>query len=66
MSYQIHIKTVDGDVKYDALSYGIKDLLLWVEVGKDDGGSETTYFSPSYWQSYVAKPHSEDPLGFID
>jgi hypothetical protein len=59
----IHIKTADGGVQYpDALNYGRKDLLLWVEVGAEGGESDKIYFSPNYWEQYVVDPHSDDPL----
>jgi hypothetical protein len=58
----IHIKTADGGVQYpNALSYGCKDHLLWVQVGAG-GETDRIYFSPNYWQQYVVDPHSDDPL----
>jgi hypothetical protein len=59
----IHIKTADGGVQYpNALSYGCKDLLLWVQVGAEGGESDKIYFSPNYRQQYVVDPHSDHPL----
>lgn len=63
MAYDIHIKTTDGGVQYpNALSYGVKDQLLWVQIGSDGDESDTIYFSPSYWQQYCVDPHDKDPL----
>lgn len=65
MAYDIHIRTADGGVQYpSALSYGVKDQALWVQVqvGEDGDESDTIYFSPSYWQQYSVDPHSDDPL----
>jgi hypothetical protein len=65
VAYDVHIRTSDGGVQYpNALSYGIKDQALWVQVqaGEDEDGSDTIYFSPSYWQQYSVNPHSDDPL----
>jgi len=64
VAYDIHIRTVDGGVQYpNALSYGIQDQMLWVQVGVDPDESDKSYFSPGYWQQYVVDPHSDDPLG---
>lgn len=63
MTHNIHIRTVDSSIRYpQALSYGEKDQILWVQIGDDADHSDTIYFSPSYWQQYSVDPHSEDPL----
>jgi hypothetical protein len=63
VAYDVHIRTVDGGVQYpNALSYGVKDQALWVQVGDDGDESDTIYFSPNYWQQYSIDPYSEDPL----
>jgi hypothetical protein len=65
VAYDIHIRTADGGVQYpNALSYGVNDQALWVQVqaGEDADESDTIYFSPSYWQQYSVDPHSDDPL----
>ena len=63
MTYDIHIRTVDTSIRYPhALSYGITDQVLSVQIGDDADHSDTIYFSPSYWQQYAVNPHSEDPL----
>jgi hypothetical protein len=72
--YDIHIRTADGGVQYpNALSYGVKDQALWVQVGDGEDESDTIYFSPSYWQQYSVDPYSDDPLeldldetGYVD
>ena len=63
VTHNIHIRTVDSSIRYpQALSYGEKDQILWVQIGDDADHSDTIYFSPSYWQQYSVDPHSEDPL----
>jgi hypothetical protein len=65
VAYDIHVRTADGGVQYpNALSYGVKDQALWVQVqvGEGEDESDTIYFSPSYWQQYSVDPHSDDPL----
>jgi hypothetical protein len=65
VAYDVHIRTADGGVQYpNALSYGLKDQALWVQVQVGEGGdeSDTIYFSPNYWQQYSVDPHSDDPL----
>ena len=46
MSYDVHIKTTDGGVQYNALSYGVKEQLLWVQLG-DDERSELSISVPA-------------------
>jgi hypothetical protein len=61
--YDIHIRTADGGVQYpSALSYGVDDGILRVQVGEDLDHSDQIYFAPSYWQQYVIDPHDDDPL----
>ncbi|GCA99050.1 hypothetical protein NCCNTM_26850 [Mycolicibacterium sp. NCC-Tsukiji] len=63
VTHNIHIRTVDSSIQYpNALSYGEKDQILWVQIGDHADSSDTIYFSPSYWQQYTVDPHSEDPL----
>jgi hypothetical protein len=65
VAYDIHVRTADGGFRYlDALGYGVKDQVLWVEVqvGGDGDESDTIYFSPGYWQQYSVDPCSDDPL----
>jgi hypothetical protein len=63
VTHNIHIRTVDSSIRYpQALSYGEKDQVLWVQIGDDADHSDTIHFSPSYWQQYAVDPHSEDPL----
>jgi hypothetical protein len=63
VAYEIHIRTADGGVLYNnALSYGVIDQILMVEVGADGDESDKVYFSPSYWQQYAVDPRSDDPL----
>jgi hypothetical protein len=59
VTHDIYIRTAHGGLHYqDALSYGVKDQILMVQVGEED----TIYFSPTYWQQYTADPHSPDLL----
>jgi hypothetical protein len=61
--YDIHIRTADGGVQYpNALSYGVDDGILRVEVGEDLDHSDQIYFAPGYWHQYVIDPHDDDPL----
>ncbi|MDH6244689.1 hypothetical protein M2432_002334 [Mycobacterium sp. OTB74] len=63
VTHDIHIRTADSSIRYsNALSFGISDQVLWVQVGEDADHSDTIYFSPSYWQQYSVDPHSDDPL----
>lgn len=65
MTHDIHIRTTDGGVHYpDALSYGVIDGALMVQVGEDKDHSDRIYFSPHYWLQYSVDPYSEDPLDF--
>lgn len=69
MAYDIHIRTADGGVEYpNALSYGVDDGILRVQVGEDLDHADDIYFAPGYWQQYVVDPHDEDPLdlGVLD
>lgn len=63
MPYDIHIRTADGGVQYpNALSYGVDDGILRVQVGEDLDHSDQIYFAPGYWHQYVIDPHDDDPL----
>ena len=63
MTYDVHIRTVDGFVQYpNALSYGVHDGILMVQVGEDVDHSDKIHFSPGYWCQYAVDPHSDDPL----
>jgi len=67
--YDIHIRTADGGIEYpNALSYGVDDGILRVQVGEDLDHADDIYFAPGYWQQYVVDPHDEDPLdlGVLD
>ena len=69
MVYDIHIRTADGGIEYpNALSYGVDDGILRVQVGEDLDHADDIYFAPGYWQQYVVDPHDEDPLdlGVLD
>jgi hypothetical protein len=69
VAYDIHIRTADGGIEYpDALSYGVDDGILRVQVGEDLDHADDIYFAPGYWQQYVVDPHDEDPLdlGVLD
>jgi hypothetical protein len=69
VAYDIHIRTADGGIEYpNALSYGVDDGILRVQVGEDLDHADDIYFAPGYWQQYVVDPHDEDPLdlGVLD
>ncbi|MEE6176252.1 hypothetical protein [Mycobacterium sp. 050134] len=63
MTYDVHIRTVDGFVEYpNAFSYGVADGVLMVEAGEDADHSDKIFFSPNYWCQYVVDPNGDDPL----
>jgi len=65
VTHDVHIRTTDGGIQYpDALSYGVVDGVLMVQVGEDEERSDKIYFSPSYWLQYSVDPYSDDPLDF--
>jgi hypothetical protein len=65
VTHDVHIRTTDGGVQYpDALSYGVVDGVLMVQVGEDQDRSDRIYFSPNYWLQYSVDPYSDDPLDF--
>jgi hypothetical protein len=65
VTHDVHIRTTDGGIQYlDALSYGVVDGVLMVQVGEDEERSDKVYFSPNYWLQYSVDPYSDDPLDF--
>ena len=63
MTYDVHIKTVDGFVQYpNAFSVGVKDGILMVQVGEDEDHADNIHFSPAYWCQYAVDPYADDPL----
>jgi hypothetical protein len=63
VTYDVHIRTVDGFVQYpNAFSVDVDEGILKVQVGEDVDRSDNIYFSPSYWCQYVVNPHDDDPL----
>jgi hypothetical protein len=65
VTHDVHIRTTDGGIQYlDALSYGVVEGVLMVQVGEDEERSDKVYFSPNYWLQYSVDPYSDDPLDF--
>jgi len=65
VTHDVHVRTTDGGIQYlDALSYGVADGALMVQVGEDEERSDKIYFSPNYWLQYSVDPYSDDPLDF--